>query len=146
MTSLQQSFGGNFFTRHLSRRTMEILPRRIKRLLYVGVVLGLILKQMPDAEVVDRINQKLHLAYGAVGILFPIYIGTIIWKNIATNVIDLHLGHVSISELNPDKMTEMDFWKTGLFFARNMPVWLQYGSNELMAADIHDMLVTLEAA
>ena len=146
MTSLQQSFNGNFLTRHFSRRMMEVLPRRFKRLLYVSSVMGLILKQIPETSLVDKINQKLHLAYGAVGMLFPIYIGSIIWRSLINNVIRLDSGLVSVDNLNPKELSEIDCWRTGLFFARNTPMWLQYGSDDLMAADIHDMLMLLEDA
>lgn len=144
---LVHSFGGNFFSRHLTKQMAEVLPRRIKRLLYVSSAIGILLRdKKPDAALVARINDKLKLAYSASGMLFPIYIGTIIWKNLMTNTIQLQIGLVPVAELNPGDLSDMDCWRTGLFFARHTPPWLQYGSDELMAADMHDILVTLGKA
>ena len=146
MTTLQQSVGGNFVRRHISRRLMEVLPRRLKRLLYVSSVLGIVLKETPDSDALARVNEKLHLAYGVMGMLFPIYLGSIIWKNVLNNVIVLDRGWVVVDELSTTELGEADLWKTGLFFARNSPSWIQYGSDALMAADIRDTLALLEAA
>ncbi len=144
---LSRSFNGNFFSRYLNKNFGEVLPRRIKRLLYVSSAMGLLLRtKNPDMRLVSRINDKLKLAYNASGMLFPIYIGSIIWKNLLSNVIELNIGAVPVSEINVHKLSDMDCWKTGLFLARNTPEWLQYGSNELMASDIHDMLVLLDEA
>lgn len=144
---IANSFGGNFFSRHLTKQLAEFLPRRFKRLLYVSSAMGLLLRnKKPDSRIVAKINDKLHLAYSVSAMLFPIYIGTTIWKNLMTNVIRLQIGLVPVSELNLGELSDMDCWRTGLFFARHTPPWLQYGSDELMAADVHDMIVVLNKA
>ena len=141
------SFGGNFFSRYLTKQISEILPRRVKRLLYVSSAMGTILREKsPDVKLVTKINDRLKLAYGASGLLFPIYIGAFIWKQIKGNLVHLHTGPVKISELPIAQLTDMDCWKTGIVFAKNVPSWLRYGSTELMTADVHDMLVTINKA
>lgn len=148
MTNLiARSFGGNFFSRYLSKNLAELLPRRIKRLLYVSSVLGMVLQSKnPDPAIVSKVNEKLQLAYSASGMLFPIYIGSIIWKSLKSNVIMLQTGLVPVTCLDPGKFCDMDCWRTGLFFARNSPDCLRYASDETMTADVHDMLVTLAKA
>ena len=142
-----QSFGGNFFSRYLTKHIADVLPRRVKRLLYVSSAMGTILREKsPDTKLVSKINDKLKLAYGASGLLFPIYIGSFIWKQLKTSVVYIHCGPVKLTELPLDKMNDMDCWKTGIVFAKNVPVWLRYGSTELMTADIHDMLVLMDKA
>lgn len=147
MTALISHLGGNFFSRYLSQEAGQVLPRRIKRLIYVSSAMGLLLKTRElDARLAERINSTMKLAYGASGLLFPVYIGAIIWKNLKTNLVELKLGPVQLTSIDVYKLDDMDCWRTGLFFARNVPTWLRYGTIELMTADIHDMLVELERA
>lgn len=146
-TLLDVSFGGNFLTRYLTNRFSNYLPRRFKRLLFVSSAMGLLLKtRYPDLDMVSKINDKLKLAYSAMGLLFPIYIGSFIWKNLRNNTIHLEGGLVNLDELDLANMEDSDCWKTGVFFAQNTPSWLQYGSDGLLTADVHDMMVALKAA
>lgn len=141
------SFGGNFFTRYLSKQLADMLPRRFKRLFYVSSAMGTLLREKsPDTALVARINKKLRLAYSISGMMFPIYIGAMIWKNLANSVISLTVGPVTLAELQVNMLDDMDCWKTGALFAKNVPFWLRYGSNELMTADVHDMLVMINKA
>ena len=141
------SFGGNFFSRYLAKHLAEMLPRRFKRLLYVSSAMGTLLKEKhPDNALVMRINKKLRLAYSATGMMFPIYIGAMIWKNLANSIISLTVGPVTLSDLHVHMLNDMDCWKTGALFAKNVPQWLRYGSTELMTADVHDMLVVINKA
>lgn len=78
-----------------------------------------------------------------MAMLFPIYFGSVIWKSVMSNVINLQVGSLTLSEICAANLTENDYWRTGLHLARNAPGWLQYGSSELMAADVHDLLKSL---
>ena len=146
-TVIFHSFGGNFFSRYLTKQLAEMLPRRFKRLLYVGSAMGTLLKEKhPDNMLLMKINKKLRLAYSAAGMMFPIYIGAMIWKNLANSIVSLTVGPVSLSDISVHALNDMDCWKTGALFAKNVPQWLRYGSTELMTADVHDMLVLINKA
>lgn len=110
--------------------------------------MGMLLKtKHPDKDLVERVNQRLKLAYGASAILFPIYIGSKIWKDVINNIVELQRGEVSLADLKFQNLCDADCWKTGVFLAQRSPEWLNYGSPDLMAADVRDMLsVVLKTA
>lgn len=144
---ITDSFGGNFFTRHLTKQVADVLPRRVKRFFYVGSAMGMLLRdKSPDTAIVERVNNNLKLAYGVSAVLLPIYMGAIIWRDLMTNLIELQVGYVPISEIDACSLSESDCWRVAAYLARRPPTCLQYGSDQLMAADIHDMLVSLKKA
>lgn len=140
------SFSGNFFTRYFTKKSTEILPRRIRRIIYIGATIGILQDRYPESELIEKVNRKLKLAYHATGFLFPIFIGSFIWKKILDNIIQLDLGPVRLDSINIKSMSDNDSWKTGIYLAKHVPNWLQYGSQELMAADAHDTIVALKEA
>ena len=143
--AINRSLKGNFFTRYLLRNLSEVLPRRAKRMLYVCSAAGVLLKtKTPDLRLVNRLNRDLRLASRDSGLLFPVYIGNRIWGDVQEEPVDLEYETISVSELEPKKFTDADCWKAALFFAKNTPFWLCYGSQQLMATDIHDLLVSLK--
>lgn len=144
---ITNSFGGSFFSRYLMKQLAEVLPRRVKRILYVGSALGMLLREKSlDTSIVEKINNKLQLGYGVFSVLFPIYIGCVIWKNLMTNVIELQTGFVPLSKIDARNLSDADCWKVGAYLARRGPPCLQYGSDQLMTADVHDMLTALRKA
>lgn len=144
---ITDSFGGNFFTRHLTKQVADVLPRRVKRILYVGSAMGMLLRdKSPDSAIVERINNKLKLAYGMSAVLLPIYMGAIIWRNVMTNLIELQIGFVPVAEIDACNLSDSDCWRIGAYLARRTPACLQYGSLQVMSADVHDMLVSLRKA
>lgn len=144
-TDVSSSIGGNFATRYLTRVLSERLPRKVKRMLYVSSVIGMVIQRdKPDMAMVERINKVMHLAYRTSSLLFPVYIGSVIWKNLCGKTVQLEQGPVEITHLPIHAMQEIDLWRTGVFFSRNAPAWLHYGSENLMTTDVHDALVCLD--
>lgn len=120
---------GNFLTRMLREKAQEILPTRIKRLFYIGSVIGVLFSKDPDPAMLSRINEALKVAYGANSMLFPAYFSDRIWA-------DLVLEQNSISNIKDLDVSEK--WKICLLFAHRCPTWLQYGTEQLMASDIYE--------
>lgn len=130
--SLNKRYGlgmGNFLTRMLCEKLQELLPMRIKRLLYVGSVIGVLFSKTPDPAILARVNEALKIAYGANSMLFPAYISDRIWA-------DLVIEQNKILTLKD--MENMERWGICLQFAHRCPPWLQYGSEQLMAADVYE--------
>lgn len=123
----------NFVIRHLQKRLTELLPSRFKRLLYIGSVIGILVSKSPDPELLGKINQALNVAYGSSGMLFPAYFSDQIW---AERVLE-KAAHCDIHHMHDE-----DCWKIGMLMAKECPSWLQYGSLQLMAADIYDVVKT----
>ena len=143
-SSLDRSLKGNFFTRYLLRNLSEALPKKAKRMLYVCSAAGLLLKtKHPDLKLVTRLNQDLSLAHSDSGLLFPVYIGGKIWEGVMEEQVFLEHDTVRLSELEPKALADIDCWKAAVFFAKNSPSWLKYGSVQLMTSDIHDLLISL---
>ena len=141
---IKSSLEGNFLTRFFKHTLSELLPRRIKRLFYISSALSVILQdKTPDLALVTRLNVALNLAYGAVGMLFPAYIGFRIWSNIEKSNVELCNRVVTVDKLPDCVLCDMDCWKLGLFFAKNSPEWMQYGSQNLMTTDVHDMMISI---
>lgn len=129
-----KGLSGNFLTRYAQRTMGDLLPSRIKRMLYIGSALGALLKSKnPDKELLYKLNGPLKLASDPASMLFPAYIWDKIWTDSVKRACDRDLLTLS----------DMERWKLGLVFASRCPEWLQYGTEQLMASDIYDTLRTL---
>ncbi len=130
--NLKKRYGlgmGNFLTRMLSEKAQELLPTRIKRLLYIGSVIGVLFSKTPDPIMLARINEALKVSYAVNSMLFPAYISDRIW-------VDIVIEHSKLMALKDLESREK--WGICLQFAHRCPLWLQYGSEQLMAADVYE--------
>lgn len=130
---------GNFLTRVIRDKATEILPNRIKRIFYVGSVIGVLFSKNPDQELLDKINTALKVAYGSSSMLFPAYFSDRIWaETVCGKDVIAKLGDLPNSEK----------WRLSLKFATQCPSWMQYGTEQLMASDVYEAIarVTLKKA
>lgn len=139
------SFGGNFLTRYIRQTLSDVVPRRIKRLAYMASVLGaLIQNRNPDPRLLGPINDLLKLAYTVPGMLLFIHLHEAIWKDAASHQITLSQNTTTLGELKFKELAEVDLWRIGLYFSRHAVGCMRYGSEELMAADVHDLLSVIK--
>lgn len=138
---VKQLFPGNFFTRYLDNVLCEYLPSKLKRMFYVVSVMSVITKdRSPCAGILRVIARPLRLGYDTTMMMFPAYISSSIWKNLdADKLLTIPVGYSADLCTVPEK----ELWVTGMVFAKHCPDWLQYGSTQLMASDVHDLLSTL---
>ncbi len=138
---IKQILPGNFFTRYLETVLCEYLPSKLKRMFYVVSVMSVITKERsPSAGILRVISRPLRLGYDATMMMFPAYIGSTIWKDFDTTQLEgVPIGCSSDLCNVPDK----ELWRAGMTFATSCPDWLQYGSTQLMASDVHDLLSAL---
>jgi len=135
----------SFVKRWLCQTVSETLPRRVKRLMYVASVLGVVIQnKAPDPSLLEPLNKELKLALNAPGLMFPIYIYGFIWKGKEDRTVELSTGKTKVTSVRIPEATDMDLWKLSAFFSRNVRSCLQYGSHELMAADVYEMLAILK--
>ncbi len=126
---------GNFVTRHLHRFLMGILPSKAKRMFYLTSALAVLINnRSPDRAVLAKLSKPLKLGYDPASMLFSAYIGFDIWKM---------LSQEEQAQLQLSQMDETKMWKVSMLFAEKCPDWLQYGSNQLMITDIHDLISLL---
>ena len=143
--TLNRTLDDTFLKRWLCQTVADTLSRRAKRLIYVASVLGVVIQnRAPDPDLVDPLNKELKLGVRSSALMFPIYMYGFIWKGKQDRELNLSTGMTKITEIRIPKTTDMDLWKISSFFARNARPCLQYGSHELMTADIHDMLEILQ--
>ena len=117
-------------------------------MMYVGSFAGMVLHiQNPDQKLIGKMNQVLRLAHRPSGWIPPFMISDVVWKHCKDEAIKLSSGEKPISQVAlTETLSDNDCWRIGLFAARNCPESLRYGSDQVMAADIHDTLVALTPA
>lgn len=143
---IHHHFRGNFFTRYVAEVFSTYVPRRVKRLIYLGSTIGVILKNRdPDIKLLKRLNDRMRLAYGATALLLPAHLYVKIWGPFLPQLFVVESQSVPLNELNYLSLKDADCWKLGLFLATRSPVALHYGSIDLMIADVHDLLVFLQS-
>lgn len=146
---VNRSLAGNFFTRYLAATVTDVLPRKSKRLIFIGSIIGLLLgERAKDLLLLTAVNDKLKLAYSAASLLFPAVMSEKLWKMLYTKEVPgTHLFHSkktgSIHTLLFEEVEETELWKAGFFLVKWAPDWLQYGSADLMAADIRELYMEL---
>ena len=141
---LDRSMDGNFVHRYILQTAAEILPRRIKRWIFLSSIVGVITQnRSPDVELLDPINKVLRIARGAMGMSLPIYFYEKFWREHLNGVVLLTERSYPVQELPLHELKDKDYWKTALFFTRRTRPCLRYGSEEFMLTDVHDLLTLL---
>lgn len=135
----------NRLVKYMLQKGSGLLPTRIRRMMYVGSFAGMLLNvQAPDKDLVNKMNRILRLAHKPTGWIPPFMVSDVVWQHCKDDSVELSSGEVPVSKIPVgEKLTDNDCWRIGLFAARNCPESLRYGSDQVMAADIHDTLVGL---
>ena len=127
----------------------DMLPRRIKRLIYLSSILGVIehVQQDPDLELIEKLNNVLKLAENANSYRLPIYVKSLIWKNMEQERgVLLNEQYIPVSDIKiSDRMSYLDKTKLAEFFSFRTPEWLKYGSEQLMENDVVNLIDNLIA-
>lgn len=127
----------------------DMLPRRIKRLIYLSSILGVIehVQQDPDLELIEKLNNVLKLAENANSYRLPIYVKSLIWKNMEQERgVLLNEQYIPVSDIKiSDRMSYVDKTKLAEFFSFRTPEWLKYGSEQLMENDVVNLIDNLIA-
>lgn len=141
-----QGEGHNFVTRFLIKTYTKRIPRRLKRLIYVSSILGMMQQvKDPNMELVSKLNDVFKIAKYPDAFKFPMYIKSIIWKNMATNqVVVGDARSIAIPDLINSDLTNSDVELVGQYFAKHSPSWLRYGSIDLMVDDVMILLKQLK--
>lgn len=126
----------------------DILPRRIKRLIYLSSILGVIehVQKDPDLELIEKLNDILKLADNVNSYRLPIYVKSLIWKNL-DYVPDVRgeYGFLPITDIQVQDMSNSEKHVLANFFSFRCPDWLAYGSKNLMENDVLSLIDNLIA-
>lgn len=123
----------------VSKCISGVLPRKIKRLIYLSSVIAVLddIKN-PSSEITRKLNLLLGLSKDDSAIILPMYIHSFIWG-------DVIKSHAKEFNVYQDKLKNepMNFDDVVNFFCCNTPMWLSYGSIELLKRDLKTMFSTL---
>ncbi len=138
----------NRFLEYMLRKGTGLLPTRLRRMLYVGSFAGMVLHiRNPDLKLISKMNDVLRLAHRPSGWIPPFMVSSVVWHHCKDDSVRLSTGEKPISQVALNEaLSDNDCWRIGLFAARNCPESLRYGSDQVMAADIHDTLMALTPA
>ena len=135
---------GSFLSRFMYRKMGEVLPRRLKRLMFMGSVLGVLTQnKKPNAALLYPLNAVLKAAPDASGFQFPIFMYKYLWKETLKEQLILSDVVYPVSELKIEQYDDMDIWRVAVFFAKRSRPFMQYGSLQMMATDIHDLITVI---
>lgn len=148
MSTILQLGWGNFLLRYITETLKEILPRRFKRMFYVGSALGLFLNNPePDHDLLRSMNKALRLAHAAEGIGLSVKVYALIWRNFENEIIYLsRFGSVRVDQLKELELDPVSRREVGFWFARQAPSWLRYGPVDMMASDVETMIAVEKVA
>lgn len=134
---------GNLKERALQRleqTAKEILPARVKRMMFVTTITGL-MRQItdPNEELIARLNDVFKAVHYQGTISATMRVKAIIWRKINPTV-ELNGRSVTIAGLDKMVLTDDETEQVASYFASNVPSWMRYGSRELMIHDVKEVM------
>lgn len=134
---LMRSLPGNIITRYLKRTVADILPSTLKRTFVVSSALAVVTKNKnPDTRLLDSLDRFLNLGYRPEIMAFPAFISGYVWKDLDVSA----LGSYDEHGLRLAGMSDKDCWHVAVVLAKSCPEYLNYGSIQLMATDLHNLI------
>ena len=134
---LIRSLPGNIITRYLKRTIADILPSTLKRAFVVSSALAVVTKNKnPDTQLLDSLDRFLNLGYRPEIMAFPAFIGGYVWKDLDVSA----LGNYDEHGLRLAGMSDKDCWHAAVVLAKSCPECLNYGSIQLMATDLRNLI------
>lgn len=131
----------NFLTRYIVQTIENFLPSKTKRLIVVSAALGFAFRTKTlDDNMIQEVNQKLHLSKTVDEMKFGIWINDIVFSE--TNLTGL-TSYSSQFGVKIENVTDEETWKFSNRLATSIPCCFCYGSLQLMTADIHDAIQLL---
>lgn len=120
------------------------LPDRFKRMIFLSSLMAYIQgTKSPDKELINKLNQLLHLASSSNPVMVPPLFNQQIWKQIVPRNEPLGKTGVTLaqlSEVQDYKIFTSQARSVSDRIIKNTPSWLKYGSNNQMRADLMKLL------
>lgn len=130
-----------FLSQRIERLLKSWLSNRIKRIIYVGSILGVVAgEKHSNVAFMEKVNMFLKLAKRSSALMFPAYIGNFIWRNLQSQKVHLGDKDLSIGEMQIADIPAQDYLTLGELFSKSAPEWLQYAPVEKMASDVFNTL------
>jgi len=127
-----------FFGTRIASALARSCSRRVKRLIYISSIMGL-LEQVkdPDMQVVGKLNEIFKIAKHPEAFTFPMYIKSFIWKDVGNMAVQVdEQTSLAIPQILSCDLSTRECTAIGEHFAKRAPAWLKYASLELMVEDV----------
>ena len=134
-----------FIGRRLERLAEETLSKRIKRLIFISSIIGLI-KNMksPEQEALEKVNSIFNIAKDPNAIALPMYAKSLIWRDLCNKPIEVSSGKVIFAtSIDKQEFTNHQYQNIVDFFFRHTPKWLKYDEDVVMRGDINKIIKNL---
>lgn len=127
-------FWHQFFSRFLT----DHVPSRIKRLIFLSSIIGMIKKvETPDQEMLNKLNDVLKLAHNNEAMALPIHIHSWLWKNCDLNTsIKIDGKDLSITNIAEANLGRNSLIQVAEYLVSKAPEWIVYGSEHAIAKDL----------
>ncbi len=137
MTNTSSVREGGFIYNQLSVLFNKLFSRRMKRLVFISSIVGLVYKvKDPDIKVISKLNAILDLANSPQAMELPYRVKSVIWKDKDLNI----LGHdgkaIHIEDVKTFEMDSTDIDNLSTQVVSQTPWWLKYSSTEVMCSDL----------
>jgi len=145
-TTLSQGEPSKGFVRkHLENFAEKKLSDKIKRLIFISSVFGLI-KQIkePDDFLVSKLNEVFIIAKFPDAVMFPMYIKNLIWHELYNMPIVLENKTLNIIGCGNVNINHSDELAIANYIVNHSPKWLRYANIEAMKEDILTLFKNLQ--
>lgn len=137
MTNTSSVREGGFIYNQVSVLFNKLFSRRMKRLVFISSIVGLVYKvKDPDIKVISKLNAILDLANSPQAMELPYLVKSVIWKDKDLNI----LGHdgkaIHIEDVKNFEMDSTDIDNLSTQVVSQTPWWLKYSSTEVMCSDL----------
>lgn len=132
--SYKASFWGQIFSRFL----MEHIPSRIKRLIFLSSIIGMIERvETPDQEMLNKLNEVLKLAHNNEAMVLPFHIHSWLWKKCDPEAsIEVNGQNICMINIANANLGKTGFLQVAEYLISKAPEWIVYDSNQVIAKDL----------
>ena len=135
----------------VSRKWVEFLdgflPRRVKRMIFLSSLLAYIQgNHKPDEELVNKLNQLLHLSNSAKSAMVPPLLNERIWADVVSRTEPVGNTGIVLAKLSEMPRATIVTSQARILsdnIIRKSPQWLRYGTTNQMRADLVKLLVNV---
>ena len=146
----------SYIRRNICTFLSDMLPNRIKRLLFSASLYGLLEKNQEekesvyckikkiffitkkDKQIVEKLNAELKLGQTSdSSLVFPMIVKSLIWTDLKKSpYFEIDHQKIDFRDIEKIKAVDPDLNYFTLFVISQMPIWLVYGSFSLIHHDI----------
>ena len=137
MTNTSSVREGGFIYNQLSVLFNKLFSRRMKRLVFISSIVGLVYKvKDPDIKVISKLNAILDLANSPQAMELPYRVKSVIWKDKDLNIQGHDGKAIHIEDVKTFEMDSKDIDNLSTQVVSQTPWWLKYSSTEVMCSDL----------